>query len=479
MVKSAWLTPIFVLALALSAQAQGAGKPLSTDLNRTETLKATIQLDGDIDWVFRSEGLAEALFGISGGVSTIEYDAGLSITADLTEKVTVMMRLAVVRVLGGSATILADGAEAPALYDLNVKLAELWDPGVTLSLGTQNDLIYSLRGNGQSLVFAPYSGGSFGGDSQKNVTPLEQQAASGILLSNNSDTQQIAGVVVNYKRDAFNLTVALIPTVLEGGGALHDESVYAAFMYYSLDSVGKGSRFGVFLSSNNWDGNETQVLTIGGGVSLKDLAMPNMEIFVEIFMNSGDAGDTGSGPAAQTLDAGGLAFNLGVHYLINADSQQWIEVSFTQLSGDGDDGLTPDTDVDAFLSDGNVADLEIIEGSTFGFNVDTNLTAIKIMGGMAFTAGGGAKNNVTLKVVIGLCSTTEDIREASGISTVDAYGTEVDAKLTYWYSKAVAVDVIVGFLSGSDVLEEVTGGSAASGSENGATLFTAGISFKG
>jgi hypothetical protein len=443
--------------MALSASAQAVDK----NKDNTETVKITVSGGWDIDFVFRSKELADALIGVQRDTTTLEANANVRLDIDLTEKVSVVVNLATERLdngfvsgfLGSSLATGDDGLDV-VIWDLAVKMQEVLDPAITIQLGTQNDFMFDVRGKGSPLFFAP-----------GHSTSMATKANSGDTTGN-SDYMQPSGAVVWYNREAAHFALALLPAIIEGGDPGNDEAAYAATLYYDLDSVGKGSRLGVILCASSLTagavGSSTSsIITIGAGASLKGLGgMEGLEVFAEFYFQSGDVGSTG--------DAGGTAFHLGGHYDLQGDSAPWVEVQFTMLSGDDD---FVDTDIDSFLSYENVNDLLIIEGQLFGFNWNTNMTTIKIMGGMSFTAGGGAKNNVSLSGALGICKTSEDVGVAP--NDTDKLGTEFDVKLTYWFSKAVSFDVNLGFLSGSDVLELATFPT-----EDSASVFTVGMTGK-
>ena len=461
MKKSAILAPALVFAMALSASAQAVDK----NKDNTETVKITVSGGWDIDFVFRSRELADALGFVQDDLTTIEANANVRLDIDLTEKVSVVMSFTNERLDDGSVngTLGTSGSGSDGLdvviWDLAVKMQEVLDPALTIQLGTQNDFMFDVRGKGSPLFFAP-------GHSTSMSTKVNSGDTAG-----NSDYMQPSGIVGWYNREAVHLAVALLPAIIEGGDAGSDEAAYAATLYYDLDSVGKGSRLGVILCASSLPrlagvpagltGATSSVITIGAGASLKGLGgMEGLEVFAEFYFQSGDIGSSG--------DAGGSAFHLGGHYDLQGDSAPWVELQFTIMSGD--DNLA-DNDVDSFLSYENVNDLLIIENQLFGFNWNTNMTTIKISGGMSFTAGGGAKNNISLSGILGICKTSEDVGAAP--NDTDKLGTEFDVKLTYWFSKAVSFDVNLGFLSGSDVLELVT-----LPSEDSASVFTVGMTGK-
>jgi hypothetical protein len=452
MKTSALFTPALIAVLALSANAQ---QGIQTNADRKETLKVTVSGGFDIDWVFRGKEVIAVLgFGMQ-DEARIESNANVRFDIDLSNKVSVILNLATVRLNGDYSNIgtLGSGGQNVELWDLAVRIQEVLDPAITVQIGTNNDFMFDIRGRGSPLFFAPGMSGTFGANT-----------AVGSL-----DYNQVAGVVMWYNRDAAHFALALLPAINEGGAASNDEAAYAVTFYYDLDSVGKGSRLGAILAVNTLSsasaGSATSsIITIGGGASLKGLGgMEGLEVFGEFYIQSGDIGTNG--------DAGGTAFSLGGHYDLQGEGAPWVGLEFTILSGD-DDPL--DTDVDAFLSYENVNDFAIIESNLLGLNIGSNYTAIKIMGGISFTAGGGEKNNISLSGGLGLFSATEDINVGGTIGNTDKLGTEFDVKLAYAYSKAVSMDVTVAFLFGSEVLE----GATAPDDEDSTSLFSLGVNGK-
>ena len=407
MKTSALFTPALIAVLALSANAQ---QGIQTNADRKETLKVTVSGGFDMDWVYRGKELTELLGGSGRDEGRIESNANVRFDIDLSNKVSVILNLATVRLNGSYASIgqLGDGGQNVELWDAAVRIQEVLDPAITIQVGTNNDFMFDLRGRGSPLFFAPGMSGSFG----SNI---------GGTTAGDLNYNQVAGVVLWYNRDAAHFALALLPAINEGGPASNDEAAYAVTFYYDLDSVGKGSRIGAILSVNTLadlapaasGGSESQIITIGGGASLKGLGgMEGLEVFGEFYIQSGDIGPTG--------DAGGTAFSLGGHYDLQGEGSPWVGLEFTILSGDDD---LADTDVDSFLSYENVNDFLIIESNMFGLNINTNYTAIKIMGGISFTAGGGDKNNISVSGGLGLFTATEDINVGGTIGNTDEIGT--------------------------------------------------------
>jgi hypothetical protein len=460
--KSVLLAPILALGLSTSAWAQ---QGVMTSKDRPDSVKVTVTFDADIDWVARLAGLASIVgVGSNDGVTTLEASAKVGFWVEFTEKVSFLISFANQRPNGpgisASDTLGLDGL-TPRIWDLQIKVAEFLTKNVTVTVGTANDIMFDVRGKGSSW-YAPGKSSSFGTNASD---PTPADVGPSIF---GGDTNTPAGVVFHYTAEGWTGGLALLPAVIEGGVAEDDEAAYFAWLYYDLARVGTGSRLGFLLATNNYSGSETDVRTIGIGATLKDLAMVNSEIFVNIALNNGDAGQIGT----TTLTAKGVAFEVGFNYLLNPESQQWVEISLTSLSGDGDDSASGNEDIDTFL--GYVYrpnGLLVVEDPIFGMDWNTNLQVIKISGGMSFTQG-AMKNNVNVTVTLGLCSTVEEIGP-SGSST-DKLGTEIDIRVVWWHSKAVAMDINFGYLTGSDILEDFV-----TGDENNTAVFSLGWRIQG
>jgi hypothetical protein len=208
-------------------------------------------------------------------------------------------------------------------------------------------------------------------------------------------------------------------------------------------------------------------LTIGLGASLQDAFAKGLEIFFQVYFQTGSVTEVGT----TSIDAGGFAFEIGVKYVFESSVHPWIEAKLDILSGDDGTGATDDK-VDAFLSYESVADLMILEDQYFGADWDTNLFAFKFSGGVALSTGTG-KDNLRISGIIGLCKTDEDV--TFGAVKEDALGTEFDVKVQYDYSKQVTLEAGGAFLFGSDILELSGGGSANPNADDSSMLFWFGI----
>src|SRR5688572_33007915 len=102
MKKSALFAPALVAVMALSAAAQ---QGIQTNADRKETLKVSVSGGFDIDWVYRGQELS-AFFGSSeSGEGRIESNANVRLDVDLSNKVSVILNLATVRLNGDYASI--------------------------------------------------------------------------------------------------------------------------------------------------------------------------------------------------------------------------------------------------------------------------------------------------------------------------------------------------------------------------------------
>lgn len=459
------ILPLFVFAMATSAFAQGK---IDTNKDMTETVKVTVSGGLDLDFVYRDHGLNSALAG--GGADDTTFVHGqfhLRVDVDLTEKVKVLLQVENPRLEGGAFADIVGGnpeglgaAGGVRLRHARITVGEVLDPSITVSAGTQ-DWAFNVRGKGGSLFWDPANAPSIAtyiatGGSTSGQTPSVSAF----------DQLMPAGVGIHYDREAFHLNVLLLPAIIEGGDASHDESAYLASFFYDLTTMGAGSRVGAIVAINHFGGfsHSSTMYTIGGGVALNGL-VENLELYAELYFQTGEISSAGSG-----LDAGGLAFMVGAEYKFTGDNNLWVGVNITSLSGDDD---TTDADNDSFLSYSSVNDLMIIEDQWYGLGWHSNVLALKFSGGLSLSVGQG-KNNVDVKIVLGLFTTSEDV-VGVGSSSEDALGTEVDGTITYWLSKQVSLTGGIGALFGSDILEGMGGGSGVDRADDSSFLGTVGI----
>ena len=84
----------------------------------------------------------------------------------------------------------------------------------------------------------------------------------------------------------------------------------------------------------------------------------------------------------------------------------WFGLGFHWVSGDDDPA---DDRVGNFLSYESVNDLLVLEDPVAGLDLDTNYFSLKLKGGVSFTIGSGAKNNLELSLLVGINRLVEDL----------------------------------------------------------------------
>jgi hypothetical protein len=269
------------------------------------------------------------------------------------------------------------------------------------------------------------------------------------------DVLDPVGALLVYERDAIRLDIALIPAVVEGGQATTDEAIYAVSFFYKFDD--KGSRVGAMLAAISTDelsvSTHATLIDFGGGVTLNGLVQ-NLSLSAEVHVQFGEV--------AEDVDAAGIAFQLAGNYTLEGGIV--LGVILTYLSGNDGTDATEETN---YVSYEDIGDLAIIEDMYYGLDWDTNYLAIKIHGSLPLSVGGG-KNNLVLSAILGICKTVEEVPAVGGD---DALGQELDVRARYEITKQVALHALLGFLFGSDILENAPGGNG----EDSAILFALGF----
>jgi hypothetical protein len=430
-----------LVALCLSAAAAVAqDRPVTTSTGRADTVK--IHLNGrlDMDYVQRDRVLIQAM-GVGDDSSSNTIEGSISIRADveLTEKVSGAVEIQRSRMNDGFGGIIpffgADVDNMIILRDAHLKVSDFMTPGLSVRLGIQN-WSFDTRGKGNAFVFSPYNAQSI----QKNldVTVVQDNFGDVAARSGITNAQELepVGMVVNYKSGALSLDFVILPMIQEGFEPTEDEALYGVDFWYDLgESMGKGSRIGAIVTVSNVPGHESKFITAGLGANLAFSG--GLEIYGEGYIQSGAINDA--------QDAVGHALQIGGRWT-GQDGGVWVELNFTLISGE-DGG---DADHDNFLSYENVNDLLIVEDMYFGFDIDTNYTAVKILAGVLLDGGAG-KKNIELALAVGFVTMTEE--DPTGD---DGIGTEVDVKAKYHLSKQASLSLNVGVLTSSDFLEAVS-----------------------
>ena len=462
------IMPLFVFAMAMSAFAQG--NKVDTEAKNGETVKLTISGGLDLDWVWRDRALnaARGTFGTYGvgesqAEGLIHGQFNIRLDADLSEKVRVTLVIDNKR-FDGASDVLGQNPEglAPVVRHAAITMSEVFDKAVTLTAGT-SDWTYDIRGNHSPMFWDPMHSASIVANRTGSLPGGNGASAMA------QDELQPVGVTLTYNRENLQFVLAILPAIIEGGSAAHDEAGYVASLIYDIN---KSSRVGVIVALTSDSGIGTQagnsgLYTIGLSASVKDMGMKGLELFGEIYFQGGKVGSVGTTSAS----VGGYAFELGGKWIGEGDLMPWIEAKFTYYSGDKDQTAT-DNDVDAFLSYEHHDDLMILQSDFYGMNWNTNFLAFIISGGASFSVGSG-KSNLHLKGVIGITKTSQDVTFAT--IKEDKLGNEFDVVLTYDYSKQVTVDAGAAFLFGSKILQDLGGGTGNPNADDSSMLFTIGV----
>ena len=479
------LFPLFILALAVSASAQ-EGKPVTTVKENADTMKITVSGDIVVDYVWRSGALAayttriESTAGAPRDENTFEGELGVRLDIDLSNKVSAVLQIGRERVdslLGNPMFLPFVGGvqsldQEIVIREMRVHLKEFLTPELSLQVGIPT-WSFDVRGRGNAFAFDPRRAQSFSHSGNWKAT----EDVTGTLDARCGQPDELdpVGAVLTYGMQELTLDLVFLPMVIEGGPPSEDEALYAVDVWFNLERVGlgKGSRVGGILALNAIQSRHSGIFTLGGGAALKEI-IPGLELYGEVYFQFGDAGHWDPpGPVAEDLKAAGMALQVGAQINFGGDLNPWLGFNLTMVSGDDDDDADDDS-VDSFLSYENINDLIIIEDMYFGLDWDTNYFALKFSGGLAFSVGGG-KNNLEISAILGICKTMEDVQIAG--SGEDALGTEFDARLKWHITPQATLQAAIGFLFGSDILEE-TMDAAGDEEEDSAILYTVGASLR-
>ena len=437
-----FLVPVLAMTLSTMAYAQG-GKPITLSGDRAETVRATVTGGLDFDWVFRSAGLMEAQGQGPSSWTTIEGGMQLRLDIELTNKVNVAIDLSSTKNNGTSAP--ARWGAAPNEIDMGVReatitLKDFLQEGLTIEAGVV-PYRFNIRGGSGSPVFDPRWSNNYSSTPANSYTGLK-------------DELQPTGAIIHLDREALQLDFILLPAIVEGGASGNDDAAFGVAGFYELSQFGEGSRAGALILSLTDKGNDRNTFTIGGGVDIHNLADQPLEVFAEIYLQFGDA--------ATSVDAEGMLVELGAKYMLEGEQNPWAELKITRYTGD-DASASANSAFNAYQNQG---DLLIIESQSHGINLRTNYMAIKISGGLQLSYG-GTPNNIDLSATLGIGSLVEDV---SGTSKL---GNELDIRGTYHVSGQTDVNVDLGYLFGSEVLELAPGPK-----EDSATVFSIGVNIK-
>jgi hypothetical protein len=116
----------------------------------------------------------------------------------------------------------------------------------------------------------------------------------------------------------------------------------------------------------------------------------------------------------------------------------------------------------------------ILEDLYLGFDWDTNYRAVKLSGGVALTAS--RANDLKIWGILANTQTVKTARFAN--ETTHKLGNELDVHVDWELTSQVAVNLGIGFLFGSKVLEDSLGGPGANNASRQTLLVTLGTDLK-
>ena len=470
--------PAFVLALALSAAAQE--KPITTNKENKDTLKASVSGNVVLDYIWRSSEITSfnaTAFGPLGvnqdAQNTFEGHLAIRMDVDLNDKVAAVVEFGTKRVDGGAILNWGDAtADAIQLREARVVVSDFLTQGLKFGAGIA-DWSFDVRGKGSAMAFDPRHSQSAlrnSGVFEDGAGALAFRGGATGGAGSGPEEMEPVGFWLNWTNQQITLEFVALMAVIEGGAASADEALYAIDFWYALDNVGKGSKVGAIIAVGTGPGAHTSVYTFGGGADIK-LMDGNLDVYGEFYVQFGEAGRNATGEN----DASGSAFQIGGTYTI-PNNNIWFGLNLTYFSGDGDVAGGGDDSVDRFMGYESISDLMILEDMYFGYDWDANYMAFKFSGGVALSLGAG-KDNLRISGIIGIARTLEDVAFGGGVNE-DALGTEVDIKAQWVLTKQASLNFAIAFLFGSDVLEQSMGGAANPDAEDNASLFTFGADLR-
>ncbi len=477
------LAALLALALPLSAQegAQGTNRPVSTSQERGDTVRIIITGKLELDYVYRAAQVtaftdsfsnptgAGAVPG-SEGEDTFEGEWAVRFTAELSNKVTVIVEVGTLRV-DGSPSATGTGGDQDGirrygtsesvpidLRDAQMIIHDLFLEGLELVGGTPG-WSFNPRGQGGSMAFDP----------RRSQTVTRNLDSDGTFTLRDNGDARLAeaafvdellpvGAVLTYNRASIQVDLVLLPAVIEGGATGDGEAMYALDVLYKLDALGKGSQFGIIIALFQADTNaagvpvsesDAEIWTFGTGGTLK-LADGAFEVFAEGYLQRGVAGYlAGSG---QTIYAKGSAYTLGVQYNYTVGNPMpiWIGASFTSFSGERDEDPGDHT-AERFAGYESLNDLLVMEDSYYGFDWDSNYQAFKIWLGTRVSTA--RKDDLELNAILGVLEATEKVLTPGG-DTNDELGYEIDFRIRWHLSKQAVLHASLGLLFGNEILKE-------------------------
>ena len=473
------------LCLAALPAAAQQERNVTTSKDRGDTVKVTVSGNVVLDYVYRSREMtaftdtftaytAPATPSIA--ENTFEGYVAARLDIEMSDKVSALVEFGTKRVDGGA--ILRWGGVSASGIDLR-EAAVIMNDFLTADLKAQLGVTtwsFDVRGKGSSMAFDPRHSQSLTRNLSGAIT-LQETGNGRLALAAAPEELESVGSTLTYSRNNLTFDLVLLPAAIEGGAIHGDEALYAIDGWYKLDD--KGSRIGMILAHSTLPGvvggnSHVQLNTFGIGADVKSLA-EGLEVYAEVYFQFGQAGENAVG---DTIRANGRAAQAGVEYHLKSENDIWFGINFTWMSGD-DDTSASDNKASRFVGYENIHDLMILEDQYFGFDWDSNMSVVKLMGGASFSVGGG-KNNLEVSAILGNARTAKKVGFTGTTETSRKLGNEIDAKVSWHLNHQASLSLGVGYLFSSDVLEKSMDatGYTAKQSLNNAWMYTLGVDVK-
>ena len=468
-----------------------------------DTVKIVLSGESTMDYVNRSREITAFIdsisnpFGLGSPLTsrpenTVEGYVAMRFDAELNSKIAFVLEIGTKRVEGDPDPLINNGkgilrlgeneeAPVPAIREAHVTITDLLAAGLAIELGLTT-WTFDVRGRGSSFAFAPRRSVTWtrNVDSASAINGFEQ-ADERLIDAGFPDEVEPFGAWVAFNPGGFIVDIVLLPAVVEGGQPNRDEALYVIDGWLPIDSVGKGSRIGAIIGLTSFSTNvvtpggeehaKTWTIGLGADLHLMDGAL---DVFIEGYFQTGRVGEVGG----QDVDAAGRAFQLGFEWRHTAGNPMpiWVNATYFYISGDGDTDPADDQ-ANRFASYENVNDLIVLEDAYLGLNWSSNFTGLKFGGGIAVSAIG--KDDLSIEILIGITRTAEDVGAAP--NETDKLGNEIDLKLKWSLNKQFMLRLSLGFLVGSDVLENAMDGGVPGSNpqaEDSASLWLFGFDIK-
>jgi hypothetical protein len=399
----------------------------------------------------------------------------------------------------------------PSVTQAYIKVSEFFSPKLAMTYGIQ-DLNLTLR-KGEGAFFM-HPAGALTPSAQM---PLDLQTAfeSAFFFTATSGDRakgvsEFSGFAFDYgsvKDDNYAVNFfygKTMETVVAAGAKRNEDLLLGANVSYKLP--GENNILKVLLAQMNNASTNMSIMTFGVGADYFG-AMPNLEIYGEVYNQSGTFNNNGNTAAGTPTDVDqvAMAMRLGAKYdFANNPMKPWAGFSYWSLSG-GDDSFwyknnsVKYTENNHFVSYEDSQSTLILEDQTWGLNVNSNYTAIKLEGGITTSLTlGGEKSDLDLKLLFG----TFSLNSAPYVCTagVDGFmktaddaiakakkglGTEIDIVANLHYTENLSFTLGLGMLSGSDFfgkldVDNTNSGGTTKDSDNfdSMTLVTLGANLK-